>query len=102
MQQIMRNFHVMSETPPSAFSSNLGCLVRFFRLSFDVDERAILARLRRPIVLVGPIYSHLNGARWNQLDGCCIAFPPDAATFSEANRVAPTISTTVSSERWEE
>jgi hypothetical protein len=85
----------------SAFSSNPGCLVGFFtRLSFDADRRAVLARLERLILLVGPIYSHFLAARWSELDGGCIACPFDVATSLEANRVAhPTISTTVSSGR---
>ncbi len=41
----------------------------FTRLSFDADERTVLARLGRLILIVRPINSHLHAALWRDYDG---------------------------------
>jgi len=48
----------------------------FTRLSFDADERTVLARLGRLILIVRPINSHLHAALWRDYDGGSIGgFP---------------------------
>ena len=70
--------------------------VLFTQLSFDAGERAVLARLRRLILVGRPINGHLHAA---QRDGDSICFPFYAATlFAAVKSAQATTSTTISDE----
>ena len=70
----------------------------FAQLSFDAGVRAVRARLRRRLILVGrPIYGHLHAA---QRDRDSICFSLYAATsFATVKSVQATTSATLSVER---